>query len=59
MGFGQRWPARIRRPKARTLTDTEQAAIMRSLEKGIAASPVLSAFGTRGMGWKQRSFAYP
>jgi hypothetical protein len=29
----------------RRLTETEQAGIVRSLEKGIAASPVLSAFG--------------
>jgi hypothetical protein len=45
MGFGQRWPERIPRPKTRRLTEAEQASILRSLEKGIAASPVLSALG--------------
>ena len=47
MGWGQRWPERVRRPKARRLTEAEQAAIVRSLEKGVAASPVLSAFGIK------------
>jgi hypothetical protein len=45
MGFGQRWPERERRPKARTLTEAEKKTILQSLEKGIATSPVLSAFG--------------
>jgi len=33
------------RPKVRRLADTEMAGILRTLEKGVAASPVLSAFG--------------
>src|SRR5436853_5960600 len=47
MGCGQRWPARWPRPKARRLTETEKQDILRTLEKGIAASPVLSAFGVQ------------
>jgi hypothetical protein len=35
------------RPKVRRLADTETAEILRALEKGIAASPVLSAFGIK------------
>ena len=45
MGWGQRWPEREPRPKARRLTETEQQAILATLRKGITASPVLSAFG--------------
>ena len=45
MRWGRQWPERVRRPKVRSLAETEQASIVRSLEKGIAASPVLSAFG--------------
>jgi hypothetical protein len=45
MGWGQRWPERIPRPKARSLTEAERADTLRTLEKGIARSPVLSAFG--------------
>ena len=44
MGWGRQWPERIPRPKVRSLTAKEQAGVVRSLEKGIAASPVLSAF---------------
>src|SRR5215510_13949201 len=47
MGWGQRWPERVPRPKARRLTDTAKQAILRTLEQGIAASPVLSAFGVQ------------
>jgi len=47
MGWGQRWPERVPRPKARRLTDTEKHDILRTLEQGIAASPVLSAFGVQ------------
>ena len=47
MGRGQRWPERVPRPKARRLTETEQHNILRTLEKGIAASPVLSALGVQ------------
>ena len=45
MGWGRRWPDRIRRPRVRCLADTERAEILRTLEKRIAASPVLSVFG--------------
>jgi hypothetical protein len=45
MGWGQRWPERIPRPKARRLTEAEKDGILASLERGIVASPVLSAFG--------------
>ncbi len=45
MRWGRGWPEREPRPKVRQLTELEQASIVRSLEKGIAASPVLSAFG--------------
>jgi hypothetical protein len=44
MRWGRQWPEREPRPKVRRLPETEQAGIVRSLEKGIAASPVLSAF---------------
>ncbi len=47
MGWGQRWPERVPRPKARRLTETEKQDILRTLEQGIAASPVLSAFGVQ------------
>ena len=47
MGRGQRWPEQVPRPKARHLTETEQHNILRTLEKGIAASPVLTAFGVQ------------
>ena len=47
MGWGQRWPERVPRPQARRLTDTEKHAILRTLAKDLAASPVLSAFGVQ------------
>jgi len=47
MGWGQRWPERVPRPKARRLTETEKQDILRTLEQGIAASPVLLAFGVQ------------
>ncbi len=45
MRWGRQWSEREPRPKLRRLTETERAGIVRSLEKGISASPVLSAFG--------------
>ncbi|MGO8749983.1 MAG: hypothetical protein ACLQNE_28895 [Thermoguttaceae bacterium] len=45
MGFGQRWPERVRRPKARHLAEGEKDEILATLRKAIAASPVLSSFG--------------
>ncbi len=45
MGWGQRWPERERRPKARRLTETEKHDILATLKQGIVALPVLSAFG--------------
>ena len=47
MGWGQRWPERVPRPKARRLTETEKQHILRTLAKDLAASPVLSAFGVQ------------
>ena len=47
MGWGQRWPERVPRPKVRRLSDTEKEGILRTLKKGIAASPVLSVFGVQ------------
>ena len=44
MRWRRQWPERETRPKVRRLAEPEQAGIVRSLEKGIAASPVLSAF---------------
>ena len=45
MGWGQRWPERIPRPKARQLTDKESSTILSAMTKAIAASPVLSYLG--------------
>ena len=45
MGFGQRWPERVPRPKARRLTEEEKDEILATLRKVIAGSPVLSSFG--------------
>ena len=47
MGWGRRRPERIPRPKVSRLADTESENILRTLEKGVAASPVLSAFGIK------------
>jgi len=58
MGWGQRWPERVPRPKARRLTDTEKQDILRTLAKGIAASPVLSAFGVQARVQRGRFYTY-
>jgi hypothetical protein len=47
MGWGQRWPERVPRPKARRLTETEEHDIPATLERGIAACPVLSALSVQ------------
>lgn len=47
MGRKQRWPERAPRPKIRRLAETEKQTILRTLEKGIVASPVLPAFGVQ------------
>lgn len=47
MRWGRRWPERQPRPKTRRLTEVEQAGIVRTLEKEVLASPVLSAFGIK------------
>src|SRR5262249_1006144 len=47
MGWGPRWTGRVPRPQARRVTDTETHAIRRTLEQGIAASPVLLACGVQ------------
>ena len=44
MGWGQRWPEKVRRPKARRLTEAEKYDILATLRREIAASPVLTAF---------------
>ena len=56
MGWGQRWPERVPRPQARRLTETEQQDILRTLAKGIAASPVLSALGVQARGQRGRFY---
>jgi hypothetical protein len=56
MGWGQRWPERVPRPQARRLTDTAQQAILRTLAKGIAASPVLSALRVQARGQRGRFY---
>lgn len=45
MRWGRRWPERVPRPKARRLAEVEKDRILATLERGIAASPVLTAFG--------------
>lgn len=47
MGWRRRWPEQTRtpRPEVRRLTDGEKTRIVQALERGIAASPVLSEFG--------------
>ena len=47
MRWGRRWPERQPRPKTRRMNEVEQAGIVRTLEKEILASPVLSAFGIK------------
>ena len=47
MGWGQRWPERIPRPKARQMTDKESSTILSAMTKAIAASPVLSHLGVQ------------
>jgi hypothetical protein len=47
MGWGQRWPERIRRPEARRLTEKESNTILAALTRAIAASPVLSYLGVQ------------
>ncbi len=47
MGSERRWPERIPRPKVRRLADAERTQILRTLEKGISASPLLSVFGIK------------
>lgn len=47
MRWGRRWPERTPRPKMRRLADAERAGILQTLEKGIAASPVLAGFGVK------------
>ncbi len=45
MRWRRGWPERIPRPKVRRLYEAEKAEIVRTLERGVAASPVLSALG--------------
>jgi hypothetical protein len=45
MGYGQRWPERKARPKARTLSDDEKQKLLAMMTREIASSPVLSGLG--------------
>ena len=47
MGYGQRWPARKPRPKARILAEDEKKKLLATMTEEIAASPVLSVLGVR------------
>ena len=56
MGWGRRWPEREARPKVRRLTEEKKEEILRTLEKGIAASPVLSAFAIKALARRGRFY---
>jgi hypothetical protein len=45
MGYGQRWPEREPRPKARTLSAEVKQKLQEMMTKEIASSPVLSGLG--------------
>jgi len=45
------WPARIRRPKARRLSATEQERLLGEMTKEIARSPILSGFDIHAFSW--------
>lgn len=45
MGYGQRWPEREPRPKARTISAEEKTKILVTISKEISASPVLTGLG--------------
>ncbi len=47
MGFGRRWPDSEPRPKVERLSQESKERILKTLEKGIASSPVLSALNIR------------
>src|SRR3954451_24180946 len=42
MGYGQRWPERTPRPKARSLSEDEKKKLLATMSKEIASSPVLT-----------------
>ena len=44
MRWGRHWPDRVPRPKVRRLAKAENERILATFQRGIAASPVLSAF---------------
>ena len=56
MGWGQRWPERIPRPKAMQLTDKESSTILAAMTKAIAASPVLSYLGVQARAQRGRFY---
>ena len=56
MGWGRRRPEREARPKVRRLTEEKKQEILRTLEKGIASSPVLSAFGIAAVARRGRFY---
>jgi hypothetical protein len=47
MGYGQRWPERTPRPKARALSEEEKKKLLATMSKEIASSPVLSGLGVQ------------
>ena len=47
MGYGQSWPERKPRPKARSLSDEDKTKILAMMTKEIALSPVLSGLGVQ------------
>src|SRR4051812_9517467 len=47
MGYGQRWPERTPRPKARVLPEGEKKKLLATMCKEIASSPVLTGLGVQ------------
>jgi hypothetical protein len=47
MGYGQSWPERKPRPKARSLADEDKTKMLAMMTKEIASSPVLSGLGVQ------------
>jgi hypothetical protein len=45
MGYGQRWPERTPRPKARSLSEEEKKKLLATMSKEISSSPVLKGLG--------------
>jgi hypothetical protein len=47
MGYGQRWPERTPRPKARVLPEEEKKKLLATMNKEITSSPVLTGLGVQ------------